>query len=651
MERRRHVTDFEPLLGVDLGTTHTVAAMIGADGRSQPLLFDASFLLSSSVYAEVNGHLLIGTDAQRSAGLDPGRFEPNPKRRIDDGRVLLGSREYAVSDLLAAVLRRTADEAARVLGVMPARIVLTYPANWGTHRRSVLVDAAARAGLPAPVLVPEPVAAAAYFTTVLGRAVAPGAALVVYDFGGGTFDTAVLRRRPDDGWDVLASDGLPDIGGVDLDAAVVNHLGRAFAAADGQRWQQLVEPIDDLARRRSRVLHEDVRTAKEQLSRAASAGIHVPLFDTDVYLTRDEFEQVARPYLQRTVDVTAGALQRAGMRPDQIAGLVLVGGSSRIPLVGTLLHQRLGIAPTLIEQPELVVALGSVQAAPARSAPPPPQPPIATWVTATPVAVPASMPVPPMAVPPSMPIPMPAPASMPVPMPAPTVGVPHQPVSPPSRTRTGGVRPTALLAGIVAVVLLLGAGGAGRWLARTDNSAKDNGSGVDVGFNAPQPGDAAAPTRSVGPGSAAASPAHTPTKPSASTTTKSPAASPKASPSRVNLRPAVTVTQQPGTSIEQVLLGDACLQGNPTTTSVAVKVTDDSGPVSDVKLSWSGFAAGGPNAMTKSGDTWTGTIGPVPFQQTNNGGTLTITVTATDVSGLSTNSHPRSVAVGPCAFG
>jgi hypothetical protein len=225
------------------------------------------------------------------------------------------------------------------------------------------------------------------------------------------------------------------------------------------------------------------------------------------------------------------------------------------------------------------------------------------------------------------------------------------PVSAPPRTRPGGVRQPALLVGIVAVVLLLGAGGAWRLLARTDNSAKDKGGGVDVGFNAPQPGDPASPTRSVGPGSAAPAPTHSPTKPPASPTTKSPAAPPKSSPPRVNLRPTVNVAQQPGTSIEQVLLGDACLQGNPTTTSVSVTVTDDSGPVGDVKLSWSGFAVGDPRAMTRSGDTWTGTIGPVPFEHTNNGGALTITVTATDVAGLSTTIHPRSVAIGPCAFG
>jgi hypothetical protein len=349
-------------LGIDFGTTHTVAALAGRDGRGELLLFDASFLLPSAVYAENDGRLLVGRDAERSARLDPTRFEPNPKRRIDDGSVLLGTREFPVADLIAAVLRRTADEAARVAGSMPASVVLTYPANWAASRKATLADAAARAGMPGVTLVPEPIAAALYFTGVLGRVVPPGAALVGYDFGGGTFDTSVLRRRPDGGWDVIASDGLSDVGGLDLDAAIIDHLGTTIGASDPGRWQQLTSAGDEVARRRYRMLWDEVRAAKEQLSRSSSASVHVPLFDTDVYLTRDEFERVARPYLERTADLTAATMQRAGVRPDQVAGLFPVGGSSRIPLVNTLLHHRIGVAPTLIEQPELVVALGSLQA-------------------------------------------------------------------------------------------------------------------------------------------------------------------------------------------------------------------------------------------------------------------------------------------------
>ncbi|WP_433083635.1 Hsp70 family protein [Dactylosporangium sp. CA-052675] len=528
----RHI---ESQLGIDLGTTHTVAALTAADGRSQPLLFDASFLLPSSVYAEVDGHLLVGRDAERSARLDPSRFEPNPKRRVDDGTVLLGQREYAVSDLLAALLRRTADEASRVLGVMPVRTVLTYPANWATHRRSVLADAAARAGMPSPILVPEPIAAAAYFTSILGRTIVPGGVLVVYDFGGGTFDTTILRRRPDGGWDVLASDGLPDVGGVDLDAAIIGHLGQSLTATDPDRWRQLVEPADDAARRRHHLLREDVRAAKEQLSRASTASVHLPLFETDIHVTRSEFEQLSRSYLQRTVDLTASTLQRAGVRTDQIGGLFLVGGSSRIPMVSTLLHQRLGVAPTIIEQPELVVALGSVLAAmPSRPAPFPQGPP------------PPAGPRPPMMAPPNAPISgptpipvsgpgLPGPVSAPVPGPVspaafqsaatpqsppvsgpptqtavfgapPPVAPPFKPVVPPRRD--GGSKTGLLVLIVVGAVLLLGVGGAVAWNAvsddkpDTDRTATAGNGGRGTGGTGSDGGGGAAPTANAKPGAA-----------------------------------------------------------------------------------------------------------------------------------------------------
>ena len=106
----------------------------------------------------------------------------------------------------------------------------------------------------------------------------------------------------------------------------------------------------------------NVRAAKEQLSRASSAAVHVPLFESDTHVTREEFEALARPWLDRTVFLTGQVISQTGLRPDQIAGLFLVGGSSRIPLAGTLLHRRFGVAPTLIAQPELVVAMGATAA-------------------------------------------------------------------------------------------------------------------------------------------------------------------------------------------------------------------------------------------------------------------------------------------------
>jgi hypothetical protein len=138
------------------------------------------------------------------------------------------------------------------------------------------------------------------------------------------------------------------------------------------------------------MLWDEARAAKEQLSRAAMAGLHVPVFDVETHLTRAEFEHLARPPVDRTVALTADTLARSGITPQRVAGLFLVGGSSRIPMVANLLHQRLGIAPTVIEQPELVVAQGAlltVTAAatgvpPAGPVPPPQAPPAPVVVAA-----------------------------------------------------------------------------------------------------------------------------------------------------------------------------------------------------------------------------------------------------------------------------
>ncbi|WP_204006603.1 Hsp70 family protein [Virgisporangium aurantiacum] len=419
-------------LGIDFGTTHTVAYLEAADGgavnRAQPLLFDSSPLLSSAVFADPSGRLLTGRDGDRSARLDPTRYEPNPKRRIDEAIILLGNDEFPVARVISAVLARVAAEAVRNAGGPPAQTVLTHPANWGTHRKDVLVNAAAAAGLTAVTVVPEPVAAAAHFTGVLGRTVEPGEALAVYDFGAGTFDASLVRRRPDGAWELVASEGLGDVGGLDLDAVLVELIGRVVVQRDPQRWHQLANPSDTYGRRASRTFWDDVRAAKEQLSRTPTAAVHVPLFDTDTHLTREEFEAAARPLLDRTVELTASLVGRAG--PTRLAGLYLVGGSSRIPLIATLLHQRLGVAPTLIDTPELLVAQGSLRAvpAPARG----PAPAYAPWGAAAAAPMGWEAPAAPVSTPPGGPVSAPSlgiptssiPSSGP---PRPTSGAPGDP--------------------------------------------------------------------------------------------------------------------------------------------------------------------------------------------------------------------------------
>ena len=334
------------------------------DGRWGPLLFDASPLLPSGVFAGPDGSLLTGVDAQRAAVAYPAGYEPSPKQRVGDATVWLADREIAVVDLVAAVLGRVAAEARRVVGGRPESVVLTHPTGWAGSRLGVLALAAERAGLGEVAFVAEPVAAAAYFVTVLGGGLAPDRPLVVYDLGAGTFDVAVVRAGAG-GLEVVGSAGLPDVGGLDLDALVVDHVRRADLRAAGPGgeaagWRRLDQPVTVPDRRARYELWSGARAAKEQLSRHPSADVYVPLLDVLVPVTREEFETAARPVLERAAGLTLRLLHDGGMPPDQTAGVFLVGGASRIPLAATVVHRIVGVAPTVIEQPEIVVAQGSV---------------------------------------------------------------------------------------------------------------------------------------------------------------------------------------------------------------------------------------------------------------------------------------------------
>ncbi|WP_238015555.1 Hsp70 family protein [Dactylosporangium sp. AC04546] len=345
-------------IGVDLGTSNTVAVIRWPDGRTRPLLVDGAPIMPSGVFVDESGRLHVGRDAARLAGLDPSRFEPNPKRRIDEPTVLLGDRELPTVDLLASILASVARAAVEAVGFLPTA-VLTYPAAWGTRRRETLQTAARRAGWPPVMLVPEPVAAARYFADVLRRPVPVGSALAVFDFGGGTLDIAVVRN--DGGrFEVIGTGGLEDLGGLDVDAALVEHLGLVIEQTAPSTWAALRNPATTSQRRDRRLFWDDVRGAKEMLSRATVAPITVPGHDQAIHLTREELDKVIEPLIRRAVWETGAVVQRSGLRADQLAGMFLVGGSSRLPLAARLLHADLGIPPTVLEQPELPVAEGAL---------------------------------------------------------------------------------------------------------------------------------------------------------------------------------------------------------------------------------------------------------------------------------------------------
>ena len=189
------------MLVIDFGTTFTTAVLAGPEG---PRLLDVDSgesKMPSSVFRTGDGQLVCGRLAENQAAVDPSSFLPTPKRRLGHDSVLLGGVEIDTVDLIAAVLARVADEARRQgNGALPAEVRLTHPASWRESRRSALLRAAERAGLGRATLVPEPIAAAAHYVNRIGAtqgsAVPPGALIAVYDLGGGTFDTAVVRVEP-----------------------------------------------------------------------------------------------------------------------------------------------------------------------------------------------------------------------------------------------------------------------------------------------------------------------------------------------------------------------------------------------------------------------------------------------------------------------
>ncbi|MFV2116397.1 Hsp70 family protein [Micromonospora sp. LOL_025] len=402
-------------LGVDLGTSHTVAVLRRPDGHTRPLLVDGQPIIPSGVYADTDGLLHAGRDAQRLARTDPGRYEPNPKRRIDEPAIMLGDRRYPPAELLAATLHAVARAAVEAVGFLPPA-VLTCPATWDGARREVLADALATAGWPSAAehtlsgptppgtrLLREPVAAARYYTQVLRRPVPVGGTIAVFDFGAGTLDVAVLRNEGADPWGdsgftVVTAGGADDLGGLDLDVALLGRLGELVAEAHPARWERLTRPESATQWRERHELWENVRGAKEMLSRVTAAPVAVPGVEAAVTLTRADLERVAAPLLGRAVAVTREVVGAAGLDPQQLSGLFLVGGATRMPMVARLLHAELGVAPTVLEQPELPVAEGALTDLPlprrARSADAfaapaatPAQPPAPAGPAPTPTAV------------------------------------------------------------------------------------------------------------------------------------------------------------------------------------------------------------------------------------------------------------------------
>ncbi len=344
-------------LGVDLGTTFSAAAV--ADG-GRPEVFTLGTVapvIPSVVVLRADGEVLVGEAAERRALTEPTRTAREFKRRLGDpAPLILGGTPYGAEALMARLLRWIVEAVKQRQGGAPELIAVTHPANYGPYKLDLL-DEMVRLADTGPVLfVTEPEAAAINYAE--RDRLDPGQVVAVYDFGGGTFDAAVVGKTIT-GFELLGRpEGMDRLGGIDFDQAVFSHVNEAV---DGSI--QEADTSDPSVRTALARLRADCRVAKESLSTDTDVTIPVvlPGLHTEVRLTRSEFEAMVRPRLEETVASLERAVRSTGREMAQIEKVLLVGGSSRIPLVAEMVRAATGRPTAVDAHPKHAIALGAAR--------------------------------------------------------------------------------------------------------------------------------------------------------------------------------------------------------------------------------------------------------------------------------------------------
>ncbi|MDQ2709285.1 MAG: Hsp70 family protein, partial [Actinomycetota bacterium] len=350
-------------LGIDLGTTYTAAAICrGTDrapaGADVVTLGTRSATVASVLYLADDGSILVGEAAERRALTDPDRVVREFKRRIgDDVPLLIGGRPHQAHELAARLVRWVVDQVSEREGGPPRRIAVTHPAAWGQHKKDLLAAALRTVGLTVTFLA-EPQAAAVSYASA--ERVEPGSTIAVYDLGGGTFDAAVVRKTGGSGFELLGQpEGIERLGGVDFDEVVFGHVREGLGSALDDLDPDDKDVLSAVAR-----LRRECVEAKEALSSDTEATIPVllPELRTQSRLVRSEFEAMIRPALEETVEALRRAVSSAGLTPADLTAVLLVGGSSRIPLVSQLVSDGLGRPVAVDADPKTAIALGAALA-------------------------------------------------------------------------------------------------------------------------------------------------------------------------------------------------------------------------------------------------------------------------------------------------
>ncbi len=344
----------EPIVGIDLGTTNSEVAVV-RDRQPHVFAEDGDPILPSFVGLADDGKLLVGKAARNQWVLAPERTVKSIKRKMgQDVKVRLGDQEYRPQEISAMILRALRDRAARQIGEQVHKAVITVPAYFNDAQRQATREAGELAGLEVVRILNEPTAASLTYDPSqreLRR-------MLVYDLGGGTFDVSIVQAQ-EGVVEVLASHGDTQLGGDDFDDLLLKHVCDRFQEEHGidlranlvarSRVLQAAE-----AAKRQLSYHPFVRIEEEFIAEKEGRSLHL-----NMEISREEYEGMIQPLLNRTMDCVQRALEDSHLNASAIDKMVLVGGSTRTPLVSRLLEDRLNQPAHQEVNPDLCVAMGA----------------------------------------------------------------------------------------------------------------------------------------------------------------------------------------------------------------------------------------------------------------------------------------------------
>ena len=343
------------VIGIDLGTTNScVAVMEGGEAVVIPNA-EGNRTTPSVVAFSKTGERMVGQVAKRQAITNPDRTISSIKREMGtDHRVTIDDKSYTPQEISAMILQKLKSDAEAYLGQTVTEAVITVPAYFTDSQRQATKDAGKIAGLDVKRIINEPTAAALAYGVDKEQA----QKIMVYDLGGGTFDVSILEI--DDGViEVLATAGNNRLGGDDFDQCIMKYLVSEFKRTDGIDLSG-----DKVAMQR---LKEAAEKAKIELSGVTSSNINLPYITADatgpkhldVTLTRAKFNELTGHLVDATMGPVRQAMSDAGLKPSDLAKVLMVGGSSRIPAVVDAVKNFTGSEPFKGINPDECVAMGA----------------------------------------------------------------------------------------------------------------------------------------------------------------------------------------------------------------------------------------------------------------------------------------------------